>query len=68
MCVLYKMYEFTTATSSSQKGLPAYREHRNIIWVKNEELCISAVRVKWAKNENVDDRVLLDWEHEVIVY
>ena len=24
-------------------------------------------RIKWAKNENVDDRVLADWEHEIIM-
>ena len=23
-------------------------------------------RIKWAKNENVDDRVLADWEHEIV--
>ena len=43
---------------------PTYREQN-----KNEEFCIDAVRVyriKWAKNKNVDDRVLADWEHEVV--
>ena len=48
---------------------PTYREQSNINWNTNEELCIDAVRVyriKWAKNENVDDRVLADWKHEVV--
>ena len=48
------------------KGL-TYREQSNVNWNKNEELCIDAVRVYRAKNENVDDRVLADWEHEVVM-
>ena len=46
-----------------------YREQNNINWAKNEEFCIGAVRkyrAKGAKNDNVDDRVLTDWEHECI--
>ena len=47
---------------------PSYREQRNINWNKVEILCIEAIcthRIRWAKKENVDVRVLVDWEHEV---
>ena len=47
---------------------PSYREQRNINWNKVEILCMEAIckyRVRWAKKENVDVRVLADWEHEV---
>ena len=48
---------------------PPYIKQSNINWNKNEELCISVARkfrVRWPRSENVDDRVLADWEHEVI--
>ena len=47
---------------------PTYREQNNINWNRNEEICLEAIRkyrVKWAKSENIDVRVLSDWEHEV---
>ena len=47
---------------------PAYREQNNVNWNKIEEICIEAIaryRVKWARDERVDVRVLGDWEHEV---
>ena len=47
---------------------PKYREQNDINWSKNEELCFKAIneyRVNWARRENVDIRVLADWEHEV---
>ena len=44
---------------------PTYREQNNINWNRNEEICLEAIRkyrVKWAKNENIDVRVLSDWK------
>ena len=49
---------------------PTYREQNDINWKKNEELCVEAIRkyrIKWAKKEKVDVRVLEDWEQEVVL-
>ena len=47
---------------------PSYREQNNINWNKVITLILHAVnkyRVKWAKKERIDVRVLAEWEHEV---
>ena len=50
-----------------QKG-PSYREQNNINWNVNAKICKEAVskyKVKWAKRERVDKRVLNEWERTV---
>ena len=47
---------------------PSYREQNNINWEVNVKLCKEAVKKykeRWARKENVDTRVLTDWEHTV---
>ena len=48
---------------------PSYREQNNMNWEVNVKLCKEAVKKykeRWARKENVDTRVLTDWEHTVI--
>ena len=47
---------------------PAYREQNNIDWrvnLKNCKAAVSRYAKKWAKEANVDRRVLKDWEETV---
>ena len=47
---------------------PNYREQNNINWDVCIKICKKAVKeckVKWAKSERVDVRVLIDWEQTV---
>ena len=46
---------------------PRYREQNDINWSKNEELCFKEYRVNWARRENVDIRVLADWEQKYML-
>ena len=47
---------------------PAYREQNNIDWrvnLKNCKAAVSRYAKKWAREANVDRRVLRDWEETV---
>ena len=47
---------------------PAYREQNNIDWrvnLKNCKAAVSRYAKKWAREANVDRRVLRDWEEMV---
>ena len=51
-----------------QKG-PTYREQSNINWdinLKNYIIAVRQYKIKWAKQEKVDARVLSEWEGTVI--
>ena len=48
---------------------PSYREQNNIKWETNLKILKKAVRefkLKWAKKEKVDARILHEWEIQVL--